>query len=127
MEIVGIKLIKDDNFVKYIKPVKDINAMLSIGEIKNRILNNEYVIEFDLMGDVHEQMRLGTDQYTINLNFVNNLKDLELLGAKIEVFLNDELITMEKLVDKIEFLKEIEQEVEEDIDREAQAEDSEEE
>lgn len=127
MEIVGIKLIKDDNFVKYIKPIKDINAMLSIGEIKNRILNNEYVIEFDLMGDVHEQIRLGTDQYTINLNFVNNLKDLELLGAKIEVFLNDELITMEKLVDKIEFLKEIEQEVEEDIDREAQAENSEEE
>lgn len=37
MEIVGIKLIKDDNFVKYIKPIKDINAMLSIGEIKNRI------------------------------------------------------------------------------------------
>ena len=97
MEIVGIKLIKDDNFVKYIKPIKDINVMLSIGEIKNRILNNEYVIEFDLMGDVHEQIRLGTDQYTINLNFVNNLKDLELLGAKIEVFLNDELITMEKL------------------------------
>lgn len=127
MEIVGIKLIKDDNFVKYIKPIKDINAMLSIGEIKNRILNNEYVIEFDLMGDVHEQIRLGTDQYTINLNFVNNLKDLELLGAKIEVFLNDELITMEKLVDKIKFLKEIEQEVEEDIDREAQVENSEEE
>lgn len=127
MEIVGIKLIKDDNFVKYIKPIKDINAMLSIGEIKNRILNNEYVIEFDLMGDVHEQIRLGTDQYTINLNFVNNLKDLELLGAKIEVFLNDKLITMEKLVDKIKFLKEIEQEVEEDIDREAQAENSEEE
>lgn len=127
MEIVGIKLIKDDNFVKYIKPIKDINAMLSIGEIKNRILNNEYVIEFDLMGDVHEQIRLGIDQYTINLNFVNNLKDLELLGAKIEVFLNDELITMEKLVDKIKFLKEIEQEVEEDIDREAQAENSEEE
>ena len=65
MEIVGIKLIKDDNFVKYIKPIKDINVMLSIGEIKNRILNNEYVIEFDLMGDVHEQIRLGTDQYTI--------------------------------------------------------------
>lgn len=127
MEIVGIKLIKDDNFVKYIKPIKDINAMLSIGEIKNRILNNEYVIEFDLMGDVHEQIRLGTDQYTINLNFVNNLKDLELLGAKIEVFLNDKLITMEKLVDKIKFLKEIEQEVEEDIDREAQVENSEEE
>jgi|GEM_PF-447803 hypothetical protein len=127
MEIVGIKLIKDDNFVKYIKPIKDINVMLSIGEIKNRILNNEYVIEFDLMGDVHEQIRLGTDQYTINLNFVNNLKDLELLGAKIEVFLNDELITMEKLVDKIKFLKEIEQEVEEDIDREAQAENSKEE
>ena len=127
MEIVGIKLIKDDNFVKYIKPIKDINVMLSIGEIKNRILNNEYVIEFDLMGDVHEQIRLGTDQYTINLNFVNILKDLELLGAKIEVFLNDELITMEKLVDKIKFLKEIEQEVEEDIDREAQAENSKEE
>lgn len=127
MEIVGIKIIKDDNFVKYIKPIKDINVMLSIGEIKNRILNNEYVIEFDLMGDVHEQIRLGTDQYTINLNFVNNLKDLELLGAKIEVFLNDELITMEKLVDKIKFLKEIEQEVEEDIDREAQAENSKEE
>ena len=127
MEIVGIKIVRDDNFVKYIKPIKDINAMLSIGEIKNRILNNEYVIEFDLMGDVNEQIRLGTDQYTINLNFVNNLKNMELLGAKIEVYLNDELITMEKLMNKIEFLKEIEQEVEEDIDREAQAENSEEE
>lgn len=126
MEIVGIRIVRDDNFVKYIKPIKDINAMLSIGEIKNRILNNEYVIEFDLMGDVHEQIRLGTDQYTINLNFVNNLKNLELLGAKIEVHLNDELITMEKLMNKIEFLKEIEQEVEEDVDREAQAENSEE-
>ena len=36
------------------------------------------------MGDVHEQICLGTDQYTINLNIVNNLKNLELLGAKIE-------------------------------------------
>ena len=126
MEIVGIKLIKDDNFVKYIKPIKDINAMLSIGEIKNRIINNEYVIEFDLMGDINEQMRLGTDQYAINLNFINSLKKIGLLGAKIEVYLNDELITMEKLMNKIDFLKEIKQEVEEDMDREAQAENSEE-
>ena len=119
MEIVGIKIVKDDNFVKYIKP-KDINVMLGIGEIKNRIINNKYVIEFDLMGDVHEQIRLGTDQYTINLNFVNNLKHLGSLGAKIEIYLNDELITMEKLINKIEFLREIAQEVEEDIDRESE-------
>lgn len=127
MEIVGIKIVRDDNFVKYIKPIKDINAMLGIGEIKNRIINNEYVIEFDLMGDVHDQIRLGTDQYTINLSFVNNLKNLEILGAKIEVYLNDELINMEKLTNKIDFLRGIEQEVEEDMDREAQAENSEEE
>lgn len=127
MEIVGIKIVRDDNFVKYIMPVKDINSMLSIGEIKNRILNNEYVIQFDLMGDVNEQIRLDANQYTINLNFVNNLNNLELLGAKIEVYLNGELITMEKLMNEIEFLKEIEQEVEEDIEREVQAENSEEE
>ena len=84
MEIVGVKIIRDDNYVKYIKPIKDINAMLSIGEIKNRIFNNEYVIQFDLMGDVNEQIRLGTDQYTINLNFVGKLNNLEVLGAKIE-------------------------------------------
>lgn len=121
MEIVGIKIVRDDNFVKYIKSIKDINTMLSIGEIKNRMLNNEYVIQFDLFGDVHEQIGLGTDQYTINLNFVNNLKNLELMGAKVEIYLNDELITMEKLMNKIEFLREIEQEVEEDMDREAEA------
>lgn len=126
MEIVGVKIIRDDNYVKYIKPIKDINAMLSIGEIKNRILNNEYVIQFDLMGDVNEQILLGTDQYTINLNFVGKLNNLEMLGAKIEVYLNDKLITMEKLMNKIEFLKEIEQEVEEDMDNEAQAESNEE-
>ena len=122
MEIVGVKIIRDDNYVKYIKPIKDINAMLSIGEIKNRILNNEYVIQFDLMGDVNEQIRLGTDQYTINLNFVGKLNNLEVLGAKIEMYLNDKLITMENLMNKIEFLKEIEQEVEEDMENEAQAE-----
>ena len=127
MEIVGVKIIRDDNYVKYIKPIKDINAMLSIGEIKNRILNNEYVIQFDLMGDVNEQIRLGTDQYTINLNFVGKLNNLEVLGAKIEMYLNDKLITMEKLMNKIEFLKEIEQEAEEDMENEAQSESNEEE
>lgn len=127
MEIVGIKLIKDDNYIKYIKPIKDINAMLSIGEIKKRILNNEYVIQFDLMGDVNEQILLGADSYTLNLNFINNLKNLESLGAKIEVYLNDELVNKEKLMNKIEFLREIEQQVEEDMEREAQAENNEEE
>ena len=100
--------------------------MLSIGEIKNKILNNEYVIQFDLMGDVNEQIRLGIDQYTINLNFFNKLKNLESFGVKIEVYLNDKLVTMEKLMSKIEFLGEIEQEVEEDMEREAQAEGSDE-
>ena len=127
MEIVGIKLIKDDNYIKYIKPIKDINAMLSIGEIKKRILNNEYVIQFDLMGDVNEQILLGADSYTLNLNFINNLKNLESLGAKIEVYLNDELVNKEKLMNKIEFLREIEQQVEEDMEREVQAENNEEE
>ena len=127
MEIVGIKLIKDDNYIKYIKPIKDINAMLSIGEIKKRILNSEYVIQFDLMGDVNEQILLGADSYTLNLNFINNLKNLESLGAKIEVYLNDELVNKEKLMNKIEFLREIEQQVEEDMEREAQAENNEEE
>lgn len=126
MVVVGIKIVRDTNFIKYIKYIKDINDMLSIGEIKNKILNNEYVIQFDLMGDVNEQIRLGIDQYTINLNFFNKLKNLESFGVKIEVYLNDKLVTMEKLMSKIEFLGEIEQEVEEDMEREAQAEGSDE-
>lgn len=126
MVVVGIKIVRDTNFIKYIKHIKDINEMLGIGEIKNRILNNEYVNQFDLMGDVHEQIRLGIDQYTINLNFFNKLKNLESFWAKIEVYLNDKLVTMEKLMSKIEFLREIEQEVEEDMEIEAQAEVSEE-
>lgn len=126
MVVVGIKIVRDNNFIKYIKYIKDINDMLSIGEIKNKILNNEYVIQFDLMGDVNEQIRLGIDQYTINLNFFNKLKNLESFGVKIEVYLNDKLVTMEKLMSKIEFLGEIEQEVEEDMEREAQAEGSDE-
>lgn len=126
MVVVGIKIVRDTNFIKYIKYIKDINDMLSIGEIKNKILNNEYVIQFDLMGDVNEQIRLGIDQYTINLNFFNKLKNLESFGVKIEVYLNDKLVTMEKLMSKIEFLGEVEQEVEEDMEREAQAEGSDE-
>lgn len=126
MVVVGIKIVRDTNFIKYIKYIKDMNDMLSIGEIKNKILNNEYVIQFDLMGDVNEQIRLGIDQYTINLNFFNKLKNLESFGVKIEVYLNDKLVTMEKLMSKIEFLGEIEQEVEEDMEREAQAEGSDE-
>lgn len=126
MIVVGIKIVRDTNFIKHIKYIKDINDMLSIGEIKNKILNNEYVIQFDLMGDVNEQIRLGIDQYTINLNFFNKLKNLESFGVKIEVYLNDKLVTMEKLMSKIEFLGEIEQEVEEDMEREAQAEGSDE-
>ena len=126
MVVVGIKIVRDTNFIKYIKYIKVINDMLSIGEIKNKILNNEYVIQFDLMGDVNEQIHLGIDQYTINLNFFNKLKNLESFGVKIEVYLNDKLVTMEKLMSKIEFLREIEQEVEEDMEREAQAEGSDE-
>ena len=79
-----------------------------------------------IIRDVNEQIRLGIDQYTINLNFFNKLKNLESFGVKIEVYLNDKLVTMEKLMSKIEFLGEIEQEVEEDMEREAQAEGSDE-
>ena len=35
------------------------------------------------MGDVNEQILLGADSYTLNLNFINNLKNLESLGAKV--------------------------------------------
>lgn len=124
MEIVGIKILNDDNIIKYIKPIKDMNKMLSIGEIKNKILNNEYVITFDLIGDVNEQILSGNDQYTINLKFVDNLNNLKSLGAEIEIYLNDELITMEILINQIESMRQIAQDVQEDIDNEVQSENS---
>ena len=122
MEIVGIKILNDDNIIKYIKPIKDMNKMLSIGEIRNKILNNEYVIKFDLIGDVNEQILSGNDQYSINLKFVDNLNNLKSLGAEIEIYLNDELITMEILMNQIESMRQIAKDVQEDIDNEVQSE-----
>ena len=122
MEIVGIKILNDDNIIKYIKSIKDMNKMLSIGEIRNKILNNEYVIKFDLIGDVNEQILSGNDQYSINLKFVDNLNNLKSLGAEIEIYLNDELITMEILMNQIESMRQIAKDVQEDIDNEVQSE-----
>ena len=48
MDLVQIKIKKDDNTISYIKLIREFDKTIPISEIKRRIENNDFVYGFDL-------------------------------------------------------------------------------
>lgn len=48
MDLIQIKIKKDNNYIKYIKLIRAFDGSLSMDTIKKQMDNNGYVVEFDL-------------------------------------------------------------------------------
>ena len=115
MDLIQIKIKKDSCLTKYIKIIRKFDCSLSIETIKQRIDENDFVMGFDLeYYDVLEDIN-GIDRKKI---FRDMLVELCQAGARVFIYQEGEMISMEILDKWLGTLEEISKQVEQDIERE---------
>lgn len=118
MDLIQLKIKKDSSIIKYIKIIREFDSSLSMGDIKRRIDENEFAVEFDLENiDVLDELN-DIDRKQI---FRNMITKLESAGAEVSVYHNGELSSIELLDNWLGTLDEIERQTEEDIKRETRS------
>lgn len=117
MDFIQLKIGKDSSITKYIKIIRKFDNSLSIGTIKQRIDENDFVTGFDLeCYDVSED--IDGNEIDKKKIFRDMLEELCQAGARISIYQDGEKISIEDLDNRLEFLDEIRQQVENDIYRE---------
>lgn len=117
MDLIQLKIKKDDSLVKYIKIIRKFDSSLSISDIKQKIEKNDFVVGFDLEDyDVLEDLN-EIDRRKIFRDMIDELYEA---GAQISIYQNGELISIEYLDNWLESLEEISQQVESEPDRESE-------
>lgn len=115
MKLIQLKIEKDSSIVKYIKIIRKFDSSLSVGVIKKQIEEGAFVVGVDLeYYDVVEDIN-GIDRKII---FRDMMEELRQAGARISIYQEGELITIEAFENKLESLVITRQQVECDIDRE---------
>lgn len=115
--MLKLKIENDSSISKYIPVLRKYNKALSMAEIKKRIENNEYVIEHDLYSwDICDDIN-NVDRNRLFRKLISDLTDK---GAKLLIYNDNELITLQSLDNCLETYYEIEQEVQADIDNEVE-------
>ena len=116
MSVYAIKIRIEGNGSKVIPILRRFEPSLSIGEIRKRLQSDDFVVKYDLLHwDITEEMA-GTDRIS---KFESLIQSLEEYGAQIEIYNGDELISKEFFENSMQMLREIADEVDEDMDREA--------
>ena len=116
MSVYAIKIRIEGNGSKVIPILRRFEPSLSIGEIRKRMQSDDFVVKYDLLHwDITEEMA-GIDRIS---KFENLIQSLEEYGAQIEIYNGDELISKEFFENSMQMLREIADEVDEDMDREA--------
>ena len=116
MSIFAIKIRIEGNGSKVIPILRRFDPSLSIGEIRKRMQSDDFVVKYDLLHwDITEEMA-GIDRIS---KFESLIQSLEEYGAQIEIYNGDELISKEFFENSMQMLREIADEVDEDMDREA--------
>lgn len=109
IKIVQLKLEKDTKVVKYITLIRKFDPAISIGQIKNNIENNSYVVSFDLhYMDVLEDLQ-GIDR---KLLFRSLIYQLISEGAQLSIYVNGESCTLEYLDNLLNSMREIKEQSE---------------
>lgn len=117
MDLIQLKIKKDSSITKYIKIIRKFDNSLSIGTIKQRIDENDFVMGFDLeCYDVSED--IDGSEIDRKKIFRDMLKELYRAGARISIYQDGEMISMEILDNRLKMLDEIRRQVERDIYRE---------
>lgn len=114
-EIFIVRKSRTNGFVREWYRDRKIDHSLPVGVIKQRIDENNFVMGFDLeYYDVLEDMN-GIDRKKI---FQDMLEELCQAGARISIYQDGKMISMEILDNWLSFLEEISKQVERDIERE---------
>lgn len=115
--IYRLKIKTEGNSSRVISILRKFDPSISIGEIRKRIAEDDFVIEYDLLHwDITEEMA-GIDRIS---RLKSLIQSLEGGGASVMIYDEDELIDKEIFENRMVMLREIEQEVNEDMDREAE-------
>ena len=116
MRVYALKIKVEGNGSKAISILRRFDPSLSIGEIRKRMQSDDFVVKYDLLHwDVTEEMA-GIDRIS---KFESLIQSLEECGAQIEIYNGSELISREFFKNSMQMLREIADEVGEDMDREA--------
>ena len=116
MSVYALKIKVEGNGSKAISILRRFDPSLSIGEIRKRMQSDDFVVKYDLLHwDVTEEMA-GIDRIS---KFESLIQSLEECGAQIEIYNGSELISREFFNNSMQMLREIADEVGEDMDREA--------
>ena len=114
--VYKLKIDDQGNMAKVISIIRKFDSSLSMGEIKKRITENDYVVQYDLTHwDITEDME-GIDRIA---SFENLVSMLQNVGVAVSVYNEDELLMPEFFRNKMVTLREIRDEVEKDMDRES--------
>ena len=116
MSVYALKIKVKGNGSKAISILRRFDPSLSIGEIRKRMQSDDFVVKYDLLHwDVTEEMA-GIDRIS---KFESLIQSLEECGAQIEIYNGSELISRDFFKNSMQMLREIADEVGEDMDREA--------
>ena len=116
MSVYAIKIRIEGNGSKVIPILRRFEPSLSIGEIRKRMQSDDFVVKYDLLHwDITEEMA-GIDRIS---KFESLIQSLEEYGAQIEIYNGDELISKEFFENSMQILRDIADEVDDDMDREA--------
>lgn len=109
MDLIQLKIKKDERNVKYIKIIRGFDSSLSMSTIKQRIEENNFVIGFDLeYYDVLEDTN-GIDR---KKTFRDMIEALYKAGAQISIYQNGEESSIEFLDNWLKTLDIISEQVE---------------
>ena len=117
MNTVQLKIQQDAPLASAVKILRAFDSSLTIGEIKSKIENHDFVITFDLNHyDVVEELQ-GVDRKALFRDMIRKLGEA---GAQVSVYLNGETASIAQLDNWLGTMSEIAQEAGEDIDRETE-------
>ncbi|MCI9977646.1 hypothetical protein JY742_16065 [Clostridioides difficile] len=115
MDLIQLKIKKDNSLIKYIKIIRKFDNSLSVNVIKERIENDDFVVAFDLeYYDMLEKLN-EIDRKEVFRNMISELLNAR---ANIAIYENGNLSSLEFLDNWLKTLNQINLEVEKDIARE---------
>ena len=130
MSKYALKIKTEETGTKVISILRKFDPSLSIGEIRKRMQEDDFVVKYDLLHwDVTEEMAddllhwdvteemAGIDRIT---KFEGLIQSLEDCGAKIQIYSGEEPVSKAFFENSMQMLREIADEVDEDMDREAE-------
>ncbi|MDE7229596.1 MAG: hypothetical protein K2N56_03870 [Oscillospiraceae bacterium] len=105
MDLIQLKIEKDNSAVKYIKIIREFDSSLSMGDIKRKIDEGDFAVEFDLEDlDVLDEM----NDIDRKQEFRDMIESLINADAKVTIFHNGDEESLEFLDNWLDTLDEIE-------------------